>query len=390
MSSWYIQQNNGQIGPFSFEILKEKALSGELKPKDNVWKSGSADWVTAEDIPELFSSPPPIAIAKPLPEILSTRKSKKSWYVQDSKKNIGPLTFVELQTMAVRGQLNPDDVVWSEGEPRWIRAGDVEALPFPQAPPQQAPPKTSPKPPLPELPLSENDDFEIPDEYLEDEPEVSVPIPEEPKPLDDVPSVETPKEVSNERPGPSTEELLDFSQKPSFNSILRASEQSEESTPWQKIQNDIRKRKLRWILSGSVAFLFLAVIFLFILFNSGNQEETVLPTIHAETVVQATDLTTMYEKDSAVAEEMYHGKRFVVVGYIHEIGDLRDDIRVSIKGHGRHEVICTINNFHRMDRIDVVTQLSGRKKGQIIRISGIAAGPLTGNALSLDKCYLLK
>jgi hypothetical protein len=57
---FYIDENNEQAGPLSIEDLQKVITSKTL-----VWKKGQADWLKAEDIPELKSivkveAPPPI------------------------------------------------------------------------------------------------------------------------------------------------------------------------------------------------------------------------------------------------------------------------------------------------------------------------------------------
>ena len=57
---FYIDENNKQVGPLTIEDLQKVITSKTL-----VWKKGQADWLKAEDVPELKSivkveAPPPI------------------------------------------------------------------------------------------------------------------------------------------------------------------------------------------------------------------------------------------------------------------------------------------------------------------------------------------
>jgi GYF domain 2 len=46
-SEWYYTTNQQQMGPVSWQELRELAESGILKPHDLVWSDGMADWVKA-------------------------------------------------------------------------------------------------------------------------------------------------------------------------------------------------------------------------------------------------------------------------------------------------------------------------------------------------------
>ncbi|HMN40124.1 MAG TPA: SPFH domain-containing protein [Phycisphaerales bacterium] len=53
-----------QAGPFEFNLLRSKVMTGELKPETLVWRAGMPTWAAAKDVPELTSvlasgSPPP-------------------------------------------------------------------------------------------------------------------------------------------------------------------------------------------------------------------------------------------------------------------------------------------------------------------------------------------
>jgi hypothetical protein len=58
------------------------------------------------------------------------------WYTVIGGMHYGPLTHAELKSLAVNGQLNPQDLVWNAGLPQWITALQVEGLfPVPPQPP---------------------------------------------------------------------------------------------------------------------------------------------------------------------------------------------------------------------------------------------------------------
>jgi uncharacterized RDD family membrane protein YckC len=56
-----------------------------------------------------------------------------AWYVAISGQQQGPFTASQLKQMASSGTLGPDDLVWKEGMPKWVRAGTAKAL-FPGGP----------------------------------------------------------------------------------------------------------------------------------------------------------------------------------------------------------------------------------------------------------------
>jgi hypothetical protein len=60
MDEWYYTKNNQQMGPVSWDELKQLADSGVLKPSDMVWKEGLVNWVKAEKREGLFAPRKPV------------------------------------------------------------------------------------------------------------------------------------------------------------------------------------------------------------------------------------------------------------------------------------------------------------------------------------------
>jgi uncharacterized protein (TIGR03067 family) len=54
------------------------------------------------------------------------------WYVRRDGKEIGPISDGELRSLATRGDLSPDDLVWKKGLNEWANAGTVTGL-FPSS-----------------------------------------------------------------------------------------------------------------------------------------------------------------------------------------------------------------------------------------------------------------
>src|SRR5215468_2696775 len=59
-------------------------------------------------------------------EVPATAASR--WFVARNKKKFGPYTWQQLQTLAKRGDVNPDDLLRQEGARKWQRAGTVRNL----------------------------------------------------------------------------------------------------------------------------------------------------------------------------------------------------------------------------------------------------------------------
>ena len=59
MSDWFYLEGRQRIGPVDAKSLKALAQSGQLGPKDYVWKEGMTDWTEASRIKGLFPKAPP-------------------------------------------------------------------------------------------------------------------------------------------------------------------------------------------------------------------------------------------------------------------------------------------------------------------------------------------
>ena len=55
MAEWYYTTNNQQMGPISWDELRQLASTGLLQSNDLVWKEGMVDWVKATTKDGLFS-----------------------------------------------------------------------------------------------------------------------------------------------------------------------------------------------------------------------------------------------------------------------------------------------------------------------------------------------
>jgi hypothetical protein len=67
------------------------------------------------------------------------------WFVaREGQQPSGPVTPQQLKQMATSGQLQPEDLVWREGMPKWVPAGQVKGLlGAPPTEPPAAPPRAA-------------------------------------------------------------------------------------------------------------------------------------------------------------------------------------------------------------------------------------------------------
>ena len=54
--------------------------------------------------------------------------SAKNWYYTSQGQQAGPVTFLELRQRVVAHQLFYNDMVWREGMPQWLPAGQTQEL----------------------------------------------------------------------------------------------------------------------------------------------------------------------------------------------------------------------------------------------------------------------
>src|SRR5438067_9977882 len=64
---WFYARNNQQQGPVALPALRDMARSGQLQPTDLVWREGMANWLAAQQMPELFA-PQPAAFPPAAPQ----------------------------------------------------------------------------------------------------------------------------------------------------------------------------------------------------------------------------------------------------------------------------------------------------------------------------------
>ena len=61
------------------------------------------------------------------------------WYYTTNKQQMGPVSWDELRQLATQGLLRPNDLVWTDGMPEWVKANGQAGL-FRQADPRSSGP----------------------------------------------------------------------------------------------------------------------------------------------------------------------------------------------------------------------------------------------------------
>lgn len=68
---------------------------------------------------------------------MTTESASPAWFVGRDGLVHGPISAVEVATLAQLGHLRPSDFVWTAGFDQWLRAGSVPGL-LPDAPPRMS------------------------------------------------------------------------------------------------------------------------------------------------------------------------------------------------------------------------------------------------------------
>lgn len=125
-TDWYLQKNGQNVGPLSWEQLRELARAGDLAPSDCVWTADQTAVMMASSVKGLFPSQ-----AKD-----DATPTKDAWFYGRDAQKVGPLRLEQLQQLAAAGQLQPSDMVLQEGGTKWMAAKEIKNL-FPGMPTQE-------------------------------------------------------------------------------------------------------------------------------------------------------------------------------------------------------------------------------------------------------------
>ncbi len=170
----YIRFRGKVQGPFSPDELRQRAKRGRFSRIYHVSTDGM-NWVRASEYPELFPPPPPLRMpqqpaelpgaasqtvdaseadsyellelptdqaseaddasigeqapaAEDSPAGDGSGESDQIWHYARDSQQYGPESFPQLQFLASTGQIEPTDLVWTDGMPDWIEAYRIEGL----------------------------------------------------------------------------------------------------------------------------------------------------------------------------------------------------------------------------------------------------------------------
>jgi len=144
-NSFFVRIRGRVTGPHTEEKLRVLAQRGQFSRVHEVSTDGMA-WESATDHPELFDRPvelapepvvvvtaPPV-VTREAPRKTNARReeialaSEGTWYYGAHGVERGPVEWLDLKRMAALGQLQPGDLVWTEGMDTWIPAEQVAGL----------------------------------------------------------------------------------------------------------------------------------------------------------------------------------------------------------------------------------------------------------------------
>lgn len=128
-AEWYYTVGDVTWGPVSFSYLQQLAAAGKLTTDSLVHREGIDVWALAGTVDGL-SFPQSATDVRNIPDIDPSAALADSWYLRDEKQWRGPYEFSELQWLAVSGQLQTGDVIWTAGMTEGARAGTIEGLTF--------------------------------------------------------------------------------------------------------------------------------------------------------------------------------------------------------------------------------------------------------------------
>ena len=154
-TSLYMRVRGRVLGPFESEKLQSMVRRGQLSRLHELSTDGIS-WVRASNYPELFatnvelpaqqtavnsddgrSTGAPAAANGTTATINAGVASDPGtaaglkWYFNCGGAQGGPVEFATLRSMAISGQLSPDDLLWAEGMGDWQAAMTIRGLSWP-------------------------------------------------------------------------------------------------------------------------------------------------------------------------------------------------------------------------------------------------------------------
>lgn len=137
-----MQVRGRTLGPYDLNKMQSLARRGQLSRLHEVSTEGLT-WQKAANFPELFAgqflegpltkeAPARVgSVAQNVGEAAPAQPSspvQQEWYYMSGGMQRGPVDFGSLQLLSSTGQLEPGEMVWTEGMSAWAPAGMVPGL----------------------------------------------------------------------------------------------------------------------------------------------------------------------------------------------------------------------------------------------------------------------
>ena len=132
-------------GPLTAEQIRVQAHRGRFGRHNEISEDG-INWIRASSRPDLFpASAQPKVRKKQEVEVVSEAETEdqlsdsyelmatpdtehKIWYYSEGSERQGPISFSQLQSLALSGELKPDNYVCQEGMQEWELSSDIPGL----------------------------------------------------------------------------------------------------------------------------------------------------------------------------------------------------------------------------------------------------------------------
>jgi hypothetical protein len=158
-TTWYMRSQGRITGPFTAKQLEALRNRGQLA-RFHELSQDRQSWSSAGVLTGLFPEPPTLGRrsapagevdeayelveTKVEREISESAPEEKQWFYLREGATLGPVSFLELQELAARKEIEPACFVWKEGMLTWVNCREVPQVVFPSTPPAVAPPTEAP------------------------------------------------------------------------------------------------------------------------------------------------------------------------------------------------------------------------------------------------------
>lgn len=146
---YYLNINDQNVGPLSFEEIADRLKNGLLKPEDYIFIIGDKDWKNISELEEFK-----LYIVPEDPE------SRKIWFIRKNKKNEGPYSKKELLNMIETGLADINDYVWSKELRNWTSIKDSFMIQTPATTQEDPTPVPQPQQDTPAQPQEQESDMD--------------------------------------------------------------------------------------------------------------------------------------------------------------------------------------------------------------------------------------